>query len=141
MPAPRPSGFVFILLTSLYFSQGLPAGLLAHALPAMLRQYQVSLEYIGLLELLALPWMLKFIWAPYVDRFHFRSTGPHRSWILPMQASVILLLIALSQFDPGQIFQAYLVPFFAILLLFNVCSATQDIATDGLTIKLLPSEW
>ncbi len=132
---------MFILLTSLYFSQGLPAGLLAHALPAMLRQHQVSLEYIGLLELLALPWMLKFVWAPYVDRFHFRSTGPHRSWILPMQASVILLLIALSQFEPGQIFQAYLVPFFAILLLFNMCSATQDIATDGLTVKLLPSEW
>ena len=141
MPASRPSSFVFILLTSLYFSQGLPAGLLAHALPALLRQHQVSLEYIGYLELLALPWMLKFVWAPYVDRFHFRSTGPHRSWILPMQAAVILLLLVLSQFDPGLIFGSYLVPFFAILMLFNVCSATQDIATDGLTVKLLPSAW
>ncbi len=141
MPGSRPSSFVFILLTSLYFSQGLPAGLLAHALPALLRQHQVSLEYIGYLELLALPWMLKFVWAPYVDRFHFRSTGPHRSWILPMQAAVILLLLVLSQFDPGLIFGSYLVPFFAILMLFNVCSATQDIATDGLTVKLLPSAW
>ena len=141
MSAPRPSNFVFILLTSLYFSQGLPAGLLAHALPALLRQNQVSLEYIGYLELLALPWMLKFVWAPYVDRFHFRSTGPHRSWILPMQAAVIFLLLVVGQFDPGLIFESYLVPFFAILMLFNVCSATQDIATDGLTVKLLPSAW
>jgi len=141
MSAPRPSSFVLILLTSLYFSQGLPAGLLAHALPALLRQHQVSLEFIGYLELLALPWMLKFVWVPYVDRFHFRSTGPHRSWILPMQGAVILLLLVLSQFDPGLIFGSYLVPFFAILMLFNVCSATQDIATDGLTVKLLPSAW
>jgi MFS family permease len=141
MSAARPSSFVFVLLTSLYFSQGLPAGLLAHALPALLRQHQVSLEFIGYLELLALPWMLKFIWAPYVDRFHFRSTGPHRSWILPMQAAVILLLLTVSQFDPGLIFGSYLVPFFVILMLFNVCSATQDIATDGLTVKLLPSAW
>ncbi|MEE4144820.1 MAG: MFS transporter [Halieaceae bacterium] len=141
MPAPRPSSFVFILLTSLYFSQGLPAGLLAHALPALLRQHQVSLEFISYLELLALPWMLKFVWAPYVDRFHFPGTGPHRSWILPMQAAVILLLLLLSQFDPDLIFGSYLLPFFAILLLFNVCSATQDIATDGLTVKLLPSAW
>jgi MFS family permease len=141
MSAPRPSNFVFLLLTSLYFSQGLPAGLLAHALPALLRQHQVPLEFIGYLKLLALPWMLKFVWAPYVDRFHFHSTGPHRSWILPMQAVVIILLLLLSQFDPDLIFGSYLLPFFAILMLFNMCSATQDIATDGLTVKLLPSAW
>ena len=141
MPAPRPSVFVLVLLTSLYFFQFLPGGLLAHALPAMLRQHQVSLEYIGYLDLLALPWMLKFLWAPYVDRYHFRSTGPHRSWILPMQGLVVILLLGLGQFDPGLIFEGYLAPFFAILLLFNLCSATQDIATDGLTVKLLPSEW
>jgi len=139
--APRPPAFILILLSSLYFSQGLPSGLLAHALPALLRQYQVSLEYIGFLKLLALPWMLKFLWAPYVDRFHFRSTGPHRSWILPMQLLVIILLLVLARLDPQRIFSGYLVPFFAVLLLLNFASATQDIATDGLTVKLLTKRW
>jgi MFS family permease len=137
----RLPAFTVVLLTSLYFSQGLPSGLLAHALPALLREHQVSLEYIGFLKLLALPWMLKFIWAPWVDRYHFASTGPHRSWILPMQLLVIVLLLALSQLDPGRIFGSYLVPFFALLLLLNFSSATQDIATDGLAVKLLPSRW
>ncbi len=141
MPVSRPSTFILVLLTSLYFSQGLPSGLLAHALPALLRQYQVPLEYIGYLKLLALPWMLKFLWAPYVDRFHFRSTGPHRSWILPMQLFVIALLLALSRLDPATVFTGYLVPFFAMVFMLNLSSATQDIATDGLAVKLLPSRW
>lgn len=137
----RLPAFTVVLLTSLYFSQGLPSGLLAHALPALLREHQVSLEYIGFLKLLALPWMLKFLWAPWVDRYHFASTGPHRSWILPMQLLVIVLLLTLSQLDPSRIFGSYLVPFFALLLLLNFSSATQDIATDGLAVKLLPSRW
>jgi MFS family permease len=138
---PRPPAFILILLSSLYFSQGLPAGLLAHALPALLRQFQVPLEQIGFLKLLALPWMLKFLWAPFVDRFHFRGTGPHRSWIIPMQLLVITLLLGLAWLDPQRIMGDYLLPFFAVLLLLNFCSATQDIATDGLTVKMLTKRW
>jgi len=141
MPGARPSTFVLVLLTSLYLSQGLPSGLLAHALPALLREYRVPLEYIGYLKLLALPWMLKFLWAPYVDRYHFRSTGPHRSWILPMQLLVIALLLIVARLDPETVFAGYLLPFLAALLLLNLCCATQDIATDGLAVKLLPSQW
>ena len=141
MPVTRPSTFTILLLSTLYFSQGLPSGLLAHALPALLRQYHVPLEYIGYLKLLALPWMLKFLWAPYVDRFHFSSTGPHRSWILPMQLSVIVLLLVVSRIDPAAICSGYLLPVWRVLLLLNLSSATQDIATDGLTVKLLPSRW
>ncbi len=137
----RPSNFTIVLLSSLYFSQGLPSGLLAHALPALLREHQVPLQYIGYLKLLALPWMFKFVWAPYVDRYHFRRTGPHRSWILPMQSLVIFMLLSLSLLSPQTIFSGYLPLFFLMLLLLNFCSATQDIATDGLAVKLLPSRW
>ncbi len=141
MPGTRPSTFVLVLLTSLYFSQGLPSGLLAHALPALLREYRVPLEYIGYLKLLALPWMLKFLWAPFVDRYHFRRTGPHRSWILPMQLLVIALLLGIARLDPEMVFSSYLPAFLAALLLLNLCCATQDVATDGLAVKLLPSQW
>ena len=43
--------------------------------------------------------------------------------------------------DPARVFDRYLLPFFALLLLLNFSSATQDIATDGLAVKLLPSRW
>ena len=141
MSIARPSNFTIVLLSSLYFSQGLPSGLLAHALPVLLREHEVPLQYIGYLKLLALPWMFKFVWAPYVDRYHFRRTGPHRSWILPMQSLVIFMLLGLSLLGPETIFSGYLPLFFLMLLLLNFCSATQDIATDGLAVKLLPSRW
>ncbi len=141
MSIARPSNFTIVLLSSLYFSQGLPSGLLAHALPVLLREHEVPLQYIGYLKLLALPWMFKFVWAPYVDRYHFRHTGPHRSWILPMQSLVIFMLLGLSLLGPETIFSGYLPLFFLMLLFLNFCSATQDIATDGLAVKLLPSRW
>src|SRR5688572_28677154 len=58
-------------LTLLYFVQGLPFGFQATALPVFLRQEGVSLTNIGLLGLLATPWLLKVLWAPGVDRFWF----------------------------------------------------------------------
>ena len=141
MSIARPSNFTIVLLSSLYFSQGLPSGLLAHALPVLLREHEVPLQYIGYLKLLALPWMFKFVWAPYVDRYHFRHTGPHRSWILPMQSLVIFMLLGLSLLGPETIFSGYLPLFFLMLLFLNLFSAPQDIATDGLAVKLLPSRW
>jgi PAT family beta-lactamase induction signal transducer AmpG len=45
--------------------------------------------------LLALPWALKFVWAPVVDRWWWPRVGRRHSWILPMQLAATLGLIAL----------------------------------------------
>ena len=85
-----------VLLAALYCAQGLPAGFLAHALPAILRSQDVDLAIIGALKLLALPWLLKVLWAPWVDRLSIKALGRHRSWIIPCQLLVIGLLSALA---------------------------------------------
>lgn len=54
----------FILLSSLYTSQFLPSAFFFQALPVFLRQQGASLQVIGLMGLLTLPWMLKVLWAP-----------------------------------------------------------------------------
>src|SRR5690554_5771275 len=81
-----------VLLGSLYCAQGLPSGLLAHALPTLMRQYGVDLAMIGLLKLLALPWVLKVLWAPWVDRWSPLPLGHRRGWIGTMQLLVAALL-------------------------------------------------
>lgn len=124
------------LLSSLYFSQGLPYGFFVIALPTLLRQHGSSLENIGLANLLALPWALKFFWAPIVDRFGFRRLGQRRSWILPLQLSAVLVLVAIGALDPATQLPAVL----ACVLLTNLIAATQDIATDGLAVGLLSQE-
>lgn len=121
------------LLSSLYLAQGLPYGFFTQALPAMLRQQGVSLEGIGLTSLLALPWGLKFLWAPAVDRLGWPRIGRRRSWILPLQGAAILALVLLSGVDPEGGLGLVLAGVFVI----NLIAATQDIATDGLAVTIL----
>ncbi len=122
----------FLVLIGLYFAQGLPSGILAKALPPLMRDYGVSLSLIGALKLLAIPWFLKFLWAPLID-----SKANRRFWIFSMQGMVIPLLLVLALFPLDALMQQWLWLFLIILLLINTCSATQDIATDGLAASSL----
>ena len=137
----RPANATLILLASLYCAQGLPSGLLAHSLPVLLRQHGVDLALIGLLKLLALPWLLKALWAPWIDRMASRRLGHHRGWILPLQLTVIAILAGLALLGPQWLFGSGLWLLLGLLLLVNLAAATQDIATDGLTVRLLPERW
>ena len=126
------------LLLSLYLAQGLPVGFLTQALPAILRKNNVSLAAIGGFGLLMAPWGLKFLWAPLVDRYYSALWGKSRSWIIPSQILVVLLLGILVFLEPSQLASpVMLLGFFIVLFLINLMGATQDIATDGLAVRLL----
>lgn len=121
------------LLGALYFVQGLPFGFQANALGAYLRQAGLSLTGIGFLGLLALPWLLKVLWAPVVDRYGSPRFGRRKSWIVPLQAGLALTCVAASFVDAKE--QLYLL--LALVLLMNFLAATQDVAVDGLAVQLL----
>lgn len=133
----RSTGFKLGLLFCLYFSQGLPFGFFSHGVPTLLRTHGVSLEIIGLVSFLALPWGLKFLWAPWVDRGHWPWLGQRKSWILPLQLLAIGLLLGLSLLQPEQLAQGQWLGLFVLLGLVNLVAATQDIATDGLAVQAL----
>ncbi len=121
------------LLSSLYLAQGLPFGFFTVALPVLMRKQGLDLQAIGLANLLAAPWALKFLWAPLVDRWGFASIGRRRSWILPLQALSVLTAAGLSVVDPRTGIRTLM----AALLVTNAIAATQDIATDGLAVEML----
>ncbi|ANF81294.1 MFS transporter [Acinetobacter sp. NCu2D-2] len=132
---------IYLLLFSLYWAQGLPVGFMTHALPVILRAEGVSLTHIGGFGLLMLPWSIKVFWAPLVDRYGLRSLGHYRSWIIPTQLLTVGVLILLSFMPIHSLDQPlYLLLFFISLLLMNSVGATQDIATDGLAVKMLKGE-
>ncbi len=122
-----------LLLTGLYFSQGLPYGFFTQALPAWLRQQGVSLEHIGLTSLLAVPWAAKVLWSPLVDRWSGSPLGPRRGWILPLQLAAVALMAALALVEA----RSHLGLLMAMVLMTNLFSATQDVATDALAVDLL----
>ncbi|WP_163868120.1 MFS transporter [Myxococcus eversor] len=125
------------LLGVLYFVQGLPFGFQATALPVYLREQGISLTALGFAGVLALPWGLKALWAPLVDRYHSARLGRRRSWILPMQAGLTLTCAAagLLVSDGGS-----LKVLLGLILVMNLFAATQDIAVDGLAVDMLKPE-
>jgi MFS family permease len=117
------------LLVALYFAQGLPFGFFTIMVPAMLRQSGQSLKTIALASLLlTLPWLLKFLWAPFVDH-----RGTRRGWLLTLQMSGLVVAATITQLQ----FEENYVLLFAAAFVFNMIAATQDIATDGLAVRML----
>ena len=116
------------LLSSLYAAQGLPFGFFTLALPVLMREAGWSLTAIGLLQLLALPWLLKFLWAPWVDHH-----GARRTWLLGLQGCSVVAALTLVWLDLGSESRGLLLAG----LVFNLLAATQDIVTDGLAVRVL----
>ena len=116
------------LLSSLYAAQGLPFGFFTLALPVLMREAGWSLTAIGLLQLLALPWLLKFLWAPWVDHH-----GARRTWLLGLQGCSVLAALTLVWLDLDSASRGLLLA----VLVFNLLAATQDIVTDGLAVRVL----
>jgi MFS family permease len=123
----------FILLFLLYLTQGIPFGFQVTALPVLFRQSGVSLTMIGFSSLLALPWMLKIIWAPLVDRFWIAMFGRRKSWLLPLQMMMFVLAYSATNID----ITLNPVLFAATIFVMNFCASIQDIAVDGLAIDIL----
>jgi len=126
-----------VLLGSLYLAQGLPYGFFTQALPVLLRKQGLALPLIGLAQLLMLPWALKFLWAPLVDKVDAPRRGRRRVVIVPLQlASVVVLATLALAATPSAMWALC-----AGVLLVNLCAATQDIATDALAVETLaPAE-
>ena len=87
----------------------------------------------SLLGILVLPWALKFLWAPLVDRVQ----GPRftlRGWIASAQALMVLTLVPLLFVDPARHFDMLAV----LLVLHALFASTQDAAIDALLIQTAP---
>ncbi|MGR3279183.1 MFS transporter [Acaryochloris marina NIES-2412] len=125
--------YKFLLLSSLYTSQFLPSAFFFQALPIFMRQQGASLQVVGLLGLLTLPWMLKFLWAPLVDRYGSRRWGHYKSWIFVTQFLLALTLLGCASMDASN----NAMGLFQGIFLMVTFAATQDIATDALAIRLL----
>jgi PAT family beta-lactamase induction signal transducer AmpG len=87
----------------------------------------VDLTVIGMMALVGLPYTLKFLWAPFLDRFSLPFLGRRRGWMLVAQIALMVSIVSLGQSDPVQ--NPWLLAFVAFLVTFF--SASQDIVVDA----------
>jgi PAT family beta-lactamase induction signal transducer AmpG len=113
-------------IAALAFASGFPFGLVNETIPIYLRTHGASLVDIGSLAKLSLPWSLKWLWAPLVDRH-----GTRRQWIATCLAGLAVLTLALGTLDAGRLGPE----FWIVLVLIVLLSATQDVAIDAYTIQ------
>ncbi len=135
-------------LAVLQVSSGMPYGfLITGAFAVFLRGADVSLTAIGLLSLVSLPWNLKFLWAPLIDRYALKWPDRRRSWLLISQVALSVGFIAIA----GLVFFALrgggaldgnvLLVLAGIALFIAFAGATQDIAVDAFAVEYLrPNE-
>ena len=121
------------LLGALYLAQGVPFGFFTQALPVVMRQQGYALTWIGLSSFLALPWALKWLWAPLLDARYWPRLGRRRGWLLLLQLTTALLMLVLAVLGERGAILWLLVGSFVT----NLLSASQDVATDGLAVELL----
>ena len=109
------------------FACGLPLLLTVSVLQAWMKDEGVDLTVIGLMALVGLPYTLKFVWAPFLDRFTLPLLGRRRGWMLVAQTALTVSIASLGQCDPVQ--HPWLLAFAAFLVTFF--SASQDIVVDA----------
>lgn len=115
------------------FASGMPLFLVSRTLQAWMTRDGVDLTSIGLFSLVLLPYSLKFVWAPVIDRYIPPFLGRRRGWILIAQVGLILAIAAMSLHDPERALELLAVN--AILIAF--LSATQDIAFNAYQVDVL----
>lgn len=119
------------------FSAGLPLLLTGSVLQAWMTEEGVDLGTIGLFALVGLPYTLKFLWAPLLDRFTLsRRLGRRRGWLLGIQLVLTLAIAALGFTEPAV--NPWPVALAALLVTFF--SASQDIVIDAYRRESLADE-
>ena len=122
-----------LVMPLLGFSSGLPLALTGSTLQAWMSVTGVSVHTIGIFALVALPYTLKFVWSPLMDRFVPPWLGRRRGWIIITQIALMLGISGMACTSPDQALVA--VALLALLVAF--ASASQDIVIDAYRTDLL----
>jgi PAT family beta-lactamase induction signal transducer AmpG len=115
------------------FSSGLPLALTGGTLQAWMTVEGVDLGTIGIFTLVGLPYTLKFLWSPLLDRFVPPILGRRRGWILIFQVTLIALIATMSGFSPKNV--PWVVAGLAVMIAFM--SASQDVVIDAYRADIL----
>ena len=114
---------------------GFPWVIIGSSLSLWLKEDGLSRSTIGWAGLIFAVYAFNYLWAPIIDRVRIpwltNKIGHRRSWIVLMQAIILICLVCWSLINPT----ANLALVISIGLIIAIASATQDITVDALRIE------
>ncbi len=122
-------------------SSGFPLTLLVATLGFWLAKVGLDTATIGLAVMVGIPYTIKFLWAPLLDKLHLpilhERLGQRRSWLFVIQALLVVAVWQLGASDPRP---GNLSLFFTWAVITAFLSASQDIVIDAYRIEILGEE-
>jgi len=118
------------------FSSGLPLALTGGTLQAWLTVSQIDIVTIAWFSWIGLPYALKFIWSPLMDRFVPPLLGRRRGWMFLTQVALVLGIAAMAMSSPAD--SLWMLGCAALFVAF--VSASQDVVIDAYRTDVLRSE-
>lgn len=115
------------------FASGLPLALSSGTLQAWMTVAGVDIRTIGLFSLVGLPYTVKFLWAPVMDRYAPGFLGRRRGWVALTQLMLMGVIAVMGAMDPTHAPLALA----ALALLLAFASASQDIVVDAYRTDVL----
>jgi PAT family beta-lactamase induction signal transducer AmpG len=137
LPALTENTFLrYISFAILYVAQGIPEGMTFFGIPAWMAMNGKSAAEIGTFSaVVIIPWSLKILIAPLMDRFTFLPMGRRRPWVLAGQTGLMLSFIVMAFVpDPLNNINLLMTAGFFVSLFGSI----QDVATDGMAIDIVP---
>lgn len=124
------------LLVALGFASGLPLWLVGVTLSAWMKNEGVDLKTIGIFALASMPYTLKVLWAPLLDRYTLPFLGRRRGWMLAFQVALMGSIAAMGTVNPKQS------PFAmaCLALLVSFFAASHDVVSDAWRTDILSKD-
>jgi PAT family beta-lactamase induction signal transducer AmpG len=122
-----------VVIALLGFASGLPFDLTGATLTGWMRVEGRDLSTITVFGLVTLPYSLKFIWAPFFDRYVPPFLGRRRGWLLITQLALLVAIAAMSLHDPRVGLQMLAINALCIAFF----SASQDVVADAYRADVL----
>ncbi|HEY8510002.1 MAG TPA: MFS transporter [Steroidobacteraceae bacterium] len=113
-------------------ASGFPNQITESVLQLWLKDFGVTNTAIGILSYVAIPYLIKFLWAPLLDRYPLPFLGRRRGWILATQLASAAAIAVLAFQNPSETLM--LIALCAIVIVFF--SASQDIVIDAYKVDV-----
>ena len=111
-------------------------GFFLSSVPIIFKKY-LTYSQVGEIMLCTAPFSFKVLWSPFVEFYYFERVGKRRSWIIPTQLIMCVILFYLRGNLEEMLINQEVTKVAILLTIFIFFTTVQDIAVDAWAVEML----